>query len=93
MGSDRKNGSSDPAVQGSLFQEEQAPQGQNAGDSPPAEAPAPAAAPEPWVMTLANTSEGCWLETEDGTRRDLDEEAWRRELARLFARPAPPGSP
>ena len=53
---------------------------QAAGDESAAEEP-----PAPLVTELANTSEGCWKVLADGKRVKLDDEQWRKELARALS--------
>jgi hypothetical protein len=38
------------------------------------------------VTQLANTGEGCWKLLSDGQRIKLNDDEWRKELARLFSR-------
>lgn len=38
------------------------------------------------TVELGNTTEGAWMTLSDGTRQELDEKAWRKELKRLFSK-------
>jgi hypothetical protein len=41
------------------------------------------------VTELANSGDGCWKVLADGTRVELTDSEWRKELTRLLASPPP----
>ena len=41
------------------------------------------------VTELINTNEGCWKVLADGSRVELTDSEWRKELTRLLASPPP----
>lgn len=41
------------------------------------------------VTELANSRDGCWKVLADGTRVELTDSEWRKELTRLLASPPP----
>lgn len=69
-----------------------------ADDAPPEDVHAAAAAepaevaparPEVRVLELVNATDGCWMVVEGGTRIELSDGEWRKELAHLFRKEAP----
>lgn len=40
----------------------------------------------PQLVKLVNTHDGCWMELDDGSKVELNEDEWRTELAHNFGR-------
>jgi len=77
----RDNGSEEPSGSQTSFAVDQEPQpaeretAEHAGEE------------ENRVTELANTTDGCWKVLADGSRVELTDSEWRKELTRLLAPP------